>query len=55
MGRIKADIALESWLFGFWPCLGPGQFTLLFIFFLKRQSTQSALLKEAHIAAMVNE
>ena len=20
MGRIEADIALESWLFGFWPC-----------------------------------
>ena len=28
MGRIEADIALESWLFGFWPCSGQGQFTL---------------------------
>ena len=28
MGRIEADIGLESWLFGFWPCLGQGQFTL---------------------------
>ena len=28
MGRIEADIALESWLFGFWPCLGQGQLTL---------------------------
>ena len=29
MGRIEADIALESWLFGFRPCSGQGQFTLL--------------------------
>ena len=28
MGRIEADIALESWLFGFQPCSGQGQFTL---------------------------
>ena len=28
MGRIEADIVLESWLFGFWPCSGQGQFTL---------------------------
>ena len=28
MGRIEADVALESWLFGFWPCSGEGQFTL---------------------------
>ena len=28
MGIIKADIALESQLFGFWPCSGQGQFTL---------------------------
>ena len=28
MGRIEADIALESWLFGFRPCSGKGQFTL---------------------------
>ena len=28
MGRIDANIALESWLFGFRPCLGQGQFTL---------------------------
>ena len=28
MGRIEADIALESWLFGFRPCLGQGQLTL---------------------------
>ena len=28
MGRIEADIALESWLFRFWPCLEQGQFTL---------------------------
>ena len=28
MGRIEADIALESWLFGFRPCSGQGQFTL---------------------------
>ena len=28
MGRIEADIALESWLLGFWPCSGQGQFTL---------------------------
>ena len=27
MGRIEADIVLESWLFGFWPCSGQGQFT----------------------------
>ena len=27
MGRIEADIALESWLFGFRPCSGQGQFT----------------------------
>ena len=26
MGRIEANIAHESWLFGFWPCLGQGQF-----------------------------
>ena len=25
---IEADIALESWLFGFRPCSGQGQFTL---------------------------
>ena len=29
MGRIEADTALESWLFGFQPCSGQGQFTLL--------------------------
>ena len=29
MGRIEADIALGSWMFGFWPCSGQGQFTLL--------------------------
>ena len=29
MGRIEADIALESWLFGFRPCSGQGQFILL--------------------------
>ena len=28
MGRIEADITLESWLFGFWPCSGQEQFTL---------------------------
>ena len=28
MGRFEADIALESWLFGFLPRLGQGQFTL---------------------------
>ena len=28
MGRIEAEIALESWLFGFWPCSGQGQFNL---------------------------
>ena len=28
MGRIEAGIALESWLFGFRPCSGQGQFTL---------------------------
>ena len=28
MGRIEADIALESWLFGFRPCSGHEQFTL---------------------------
>ena len=28
MGRIEADIALESWLLGFRPCSGQGQFTL---------------------------
>ena len=27
MGRIEADIALESWLFGFPHCTGQGQFT----------------------------
>ena len=32
MGRIEADIALESWLFGFQPCSGQGQFTLLSLF-----------------------
>ena len=29
MGRIKADIALESCLFRFQPCSGQGQFTLI--------------------------
>ena len=29
MGRIEADITLESWLFGFQPCSGQGQFTLI--------------------------
>ena len=30
MGRIEPAIALESWLFGFWPsCLGQAQFTLI--------------------------
>ena len=29
MGKIEGDIALESWLFGFRPCSGQGQFTLL--------------------------
>ena len=29
MGRIEADIARKSWLFGFRPCSGQGQFTLL--------------------------
>ena len=29
MGRIEGDIALENWLFGFRPCSGHGQFTLL--------------------------
>ena len=29
MGRIDADIAPESWLFGFRPCSGQGQFILL--------------------------
>ena len=28
MGRIEGDIALLSWLFGFRPCSGQGQFTL---------------------------
>ena len=28
MGRIEADIALESGLFRFRPCLGQGQFDL---------------------------
>ena len=28
MGRLEADIALESCLFGFRPCSGQGQFTL---------------------------
>ena len=27
MVRIEADIALESWMFGFQSCLGQGQFT----------------------------
>ena len=31
MGRIEADIALESWLFGFRPCSGQGQFTLTYL------------------------
>ena len=31
MGRIEADIALESWLFGFRPCSGQGQFTLPYL------------------------
>ena len=30
MGRIEADTALESWLFGFRPCSGQGQFTLAY-------------------------
>ena len=29
MGRNEADIALESWLFGFRPRSGQGQFTLI--------------------------
>ena len=28
MGKSEADIALESWLFGFRPCSGQGQITL---------------------------
>ena len=28
MGRIEAAITLESWLFGFRPCWGQGQFTI---------------------------
>ena len=28
MGRIEADIALESWLLRFRPCLGQGQLTV---------------------------
>ena len=28
MGRIEADIALKSWLLGFQPYSGQGQFTL---------------------------
>ena len=32
MGRIAAEIALESWLFGFRPCSGQGHFTLDLIF-----------------------
>ena len=31
MGRIEADIAFESWLFGFRPCSGQGQFTLPYL------------------------
>ena len=31
MGSIEADIALESWLFGFRPCSGQGQFTLQYL------------------------
>ena len=29
MGRIEADIALKSWVFGFRSCSGQGQFTLV--------------------------
>ena len=29
MGIIEVDIALESWLFGFWPCSGQGQLTAI--------------------------
>ena len=29
-GRIEAYIALKSWVFGFRPCSGQGQFTLPF-------------------------
>ena len=31
MGRIEADIAVKSWLFGFKPCSGQGQFTLTWL------------------------
>ena len=34
MGRIEADIALESWLFGCQLCSRQGQFTLLTYVFL---------------------
>ena len=46
MGRIEADIALESWLFRFWPCLGPGQFTLIhFLVFIKLKYATSLMYK----------
>ena len=41
MGRIEADIALENWLFGFRPCSGQGQLTLLvFLMTLKNIKCQ---------------
>ena len=35
MGRIEADIAFKSWLFGFRPYSGQGQFTLPSVAFQK--------------------
>ena len=49
MGRIEADIALESWLFGFRPCSGQGQFTLV------RQIYTDTYRASVNITSMSNE
>ena len=49
MGRIEADIALLSWLFGLQPCSGQGQFTLPTGFFIMNVTFKQVIKRAKRI------
>ena len=55
IGKIGANIALESWLFGFRPCSGQGQFTLCHTYLISSAprilSMGAARMKISYIVA----
>ena len=54
MGRIEADFALKSWLFGFRPCSGQGQFTLLIKLRYLRHLFHTSILQCPRIRESIN-